>query len=91
MARGLAVDLKPIRVNCVSPGAIETELWDSFEGGDRKQRIMDPYKSKTLLGTVGKPEDMAEAISVLDERRVCDRHHTFVRRRICVGVSCELR
>jgi NAD(P)-dependent dehydrogenase (short-subunit alcohol dehydrogenase family) len=44
-----------------SPGAIETEAWDSFGGGDRKQQIVDLYKSKTLLGTVGKPGDMAEA------------------------------
>jgi NAD(P)-dependent dehydrogenase (short-subunit alcohol dehydrogenase family) len=61
MTRGLAVDLKPIRVNCVSPGAIETELWDSFGGAGSKQQIVDHYKSKSLLNTVGKPEDMAEA------------------------------
>jgi NAD(P)-dependent dehydrogenase (short-subunit alcohol dehydrogenase family) len=87
MARGLAMDLKPIRVNYVSPRAIETELWGSFGGGDKKQQIVDLYKSKTLLGTVGKPEDMVESISVL----VCDRHHTFVRQQVCVGVSWELR
>lgn len=27
MTRGLALDLKPIRVNLVSPGAVDTELW----------------------------------------------------------------
>ena len=36
MARGLAVDLKPTRVNCVSPGAIDTEFWDSFGGGGKR-------------------------------------------------------
>ena len=61
LARGLAVDLKPIRVNCVVPGAIETELWDSFGVGGRRQQIKDLYKSKSLLDTVGQPEDMAEA------------------------------
>lgn len=29
MVRGLAVDLKPVRVNLVSPGAVHTELFDS--------------------------------------------------------------
>ena len=56
-------------------------------GGDRKQRIVDLYKSKTLLGTVGKPEDMAEAYL----RDAFDRHRTFVRRRICVSVSYQSR
>lgn len=61
MARGLAVDLKPIRVNCVSPGAIETELWDAFGLGGQKEKIREMYKAKTLVGAVGTPEDMAEA------------------------------
>ena len=42
LARGLAVDLAPVRVNCVCPGLIETEMWDKFpprisrpaDGGD---------------------------------------------------------
>ncbi|KAL5532532.1 hypothetical protein ACEPAF_4306 [Sanghuangporus sanghuang] len=28
LTRGLAVDLAPIRVNVISPGAVKTELWD---------------------------------------------------------------
>jgi NAD(P)-dependent dehydrogenase (short-subunit alcohol dehydrogenase family) len=28
MARGLAVDLAPIRVNCIAPGLVDTEMWD---------------------------------------------------------------
>lgn len=61
MARGLAVDLKPIRVNVVSPGAIETELFDSFGDPNRRQQVVDMYKSKTLSGKIGSPEDTAEA------------------------------
>ena len=30
MTRGLALDLKPIRVNAVSPGAVDTPLWGKF-------------------------------------------------------------
>lgn len=61
MTRGLAVDLAPIRVNCVLPGAIETELWDSFGPGGIRQQLKELYASKSLLKTVGTPEDMAEA------------------------------
>lgn len=61
MARGLAVDLKPIRVNIVSPGAIETEVFDSFGGEAEKQQVIGFFKSRTLLDTIGKPEDTAEA------------------------------
>lgn len=60
LARGLAVDLKPIRVNCVAPGAILTELFYSF-GKDRVDQIVEHYKTKTLTGAIGNPEDMAEA------------------------------
>jgi NAD(P)-dependent dehydrogenase (short-subunit alcohol dehydrogenase family) len=28
MARGLAVELAPVRVNCVSTGIVDTSLWD---------------------------------------------------------------
>lgn len=32
MVRGLALDLKPLRVNLISPGAVKTELWDKCRG-----------------------------------------------------------
>lgn len=60
MTRSLALDLKPIRVNCVSPGAVDTELWDH----------MDPEAKKATLKAIGEgaptgrvcgPEDVAEA------------------------------
>ncbi len=56
MVRGLAIDLKPTRVNVVSPGAIETELWGSISN-----EAKDFYRKATTTGTVGKPEDTAEA------------------------------
>ncbi|KAK6530168.1 hypothetical protein TWF694_003535 [Orbilia ellipsospora] len=61
MSRALAVDMKPIRVNTVSPGAIKTEMWDMF--GDEKAvaGMIQLFKSKTLTGTIGLPEDTAES------------------------------
>ncbi|OAP61667.1 hypothetical protein AYL99_03870 [Fonsecaea erecta] len=59
LTHALANDMKPIRVNCVCPGAVKTELFDSF-GGDRLQQIVDFYTAKTLINTIGTPEDLAE-------------------------------
>lgn len=60
LTRGLAVDLKPIRVNCVAPGAIHTELFQRF-GKDKLDEVLDHYRSRTKTGTIGKPEDIAES------------------------------
>ncbi|KAG9193717.1 hypothetical protein G6011_03752 [Alternaria panax] len=59
MVRGLALDMKPIRVNGVSPGAVETELWD-HHGQEQKEAIMKAMESKMTTGRVGRPEDVAE-------------------------------
>ncbi|KIX10164.1 uncharacterized protein Z518_01245 [Rhinocladiella mackenziei CBS 650.93] len=60
VARALAVDLRPIRVNCVCPGAVHTELFDRMP-----KHLLDPlvgkYVSGTLTGTIGQPEQAAEA------------------------------
>jgi len=63
LTRGLARDLRPIRVNLVSPGAVNTEL---FEGFAKKMnlsvdQVLASYREKTLTGTVGTPEDLAES------------------------------
>ncbi|ORY19447.1 hypothetical protein BCR34DRAFT_471768 [Clohesyomyces aquaticus] len=60
LMRGLAVDLKPIRVNMVEPGAIKTELLDRFVE-QRGQQALDMWAEQTLLKAVGKPSDCAEA------------------------------
>ena len=53
---GLAVDLKPLRVNGVVPGPIETER---FSGVPAEAKAV--FSDGTLLGMFGKPEDTAEA------------------------------
>jgi len=60
LARGLANDLKPVRVNVVSPGAVHTELFDSIDK-DKLEGVLANMAKATLTGTVGKPEDLAEA------------------------------
>jgi NAD(P)-dependent dehydrogenase (short-subunit alcohol dehydrogenase family) len=60
LARGLAVDLAPIRVNCVEPGGIpETELWSDWSEEKMKELIKE-FEKRSLTGTVGGVEDVAE-------------------------------
>ncbi|KAF3922401.1 hypothetical protein AA313_de0203913 [Arthrobotrys entomopaga] len=61
MSRALAVDMKPIRVNTVSPGAIKTEMWDMFGDEKKVAGMVEMFKAKTLTGRVGTPEDTAES------------------------------
>lgn len=60
----LAAELKPIRVNGVSPGVIDTPWWDVFPD-DQKQAMFETYAAKSLVGRVGRPEDVAKAIAFL--------------------------
>lgn len=60
LVRSLALEMKPMRINLVNPGAVQTEMFDQVVGmwGEEAVReIMD----KVVLGRVGQPEDLAEA------------------------------
>ena len=54
--RGLAVDLAPVRVNIVSPGAVATEILEGVP-----KAMMEMFRKETLTGELGAPEDVAEA------------------------------
>lgn len=60
MTRGLALDLAPIRVNLISPGAVVTELWDTLPE-DKKQEMFKATSAKVPTKSIGKPEDVAES------------------------------
>lgn len=60
LARGLALDLAPIRANAVSPGAVDTPIWDTLDPAVRKP-LMQRMTELTLTGRIGAPEDVAEA------------------------------
>ncbi|MDZ7724765.1 MAG: SDR family oxidoreductase [candidate division KSB1 bacterium] len=61
MTRAMAVELSPlgIRVNCIAPGFIETDMSRKALDNDpeRKNKVL----SRTPLGRLGKPEDVADA------------------------------
>ncbi|MBL8774165.1 MAG: SDR family oxidoreductase [Phenylobacterium sp.] len=60
MTRALAVELAPIRVNCVCPGLIRTGVWDSIPA-ERRQDQFARLTARQLLPRIGEPEEAAEA------------------------------
>jgi NAD(P)-dependent dehydrogenase (short-subunit alcohol dehydrogenase family) len=60
LARQLAFDLAPVRVNCVALGVVETDLWHGM-GEEGKKAFFADHESKLATGKVGQPEDTAEA------------------------------
>jgi len=48
LARGLAVELAPIRVNCVCPGYIRTEVWASIPPDKLEAQLADFTKGQPL-------------------------------------------
>jgi NAD(P)-dependent dehydrogenase (short-subunit alcohol dehydrogenase family) len=60
----LATELRPLRVNAVSPGVIDTPWWD-FLPEEQKISIFSGYAANTPVGRIGKPEDVAQAIAFL--------------------------
>jgi NAD(P)-dependent dehydrogenase (short-subunit alcohol dehydrogenase family) len=60
----LAIELRPLRVNGVSPGVIDTPWWD-FLSGEQKAAAFADYAGRTPVGRVGKPEDVAQTIVFL--------------------------
>ncbi|KAI0594736.1 hypothetical protein F4775DRAFT_572808 [Biscogniauxia sp. FL1348] len=56
--RGLALDLAPIRVNLVSPGATDTDLLGS---GEQRAASVQKMAEESVLGKIGRPEEVAEA------------------------------
>ena len=59
MTKALAKELglSGIRVNCVAPGVIDTEM-----NGMLDEDTMEALKEQTPLGTIGTPEQAAKAI-----------------------------
>ena len=64
IVKPLAVELKPRRVNAVSPGVIDTPWWNWLTE-ERKKVTFDKFAAVTPVGRVGKPEDVANAIVFL--------------------------
>jgi len=66
LTRSLALELAPsgIRVNCVAPGCIETDMVRAL-GEETKAMLVE----ETPLGRLGRPEEIAEAVAFLASNR----------------------
>jgi NAD(P)-dependent dehydrogenase (short-subunit alcohol dehydrogenase family) len=58
----LAAELRPLRVNAVSPGVVDTPWWH-FLPAEQRQAAFADYAGRTPVGRVGTPDDIAKAIA----------------------------
>lgn len=61
LARSLALELAPIRVNAISPGVIDTCAWDAF-GEQRKADYFADTSTRNPAGRIGTADDIAIAV-----------------------------
>ncbi len=64
MIKPLASELRPLRINAVSPGVIDTSWWDALPHEQREQ-FFAQTASQTPVGRVGRAEDVAHVILFL--------------------------
>ncbi|MGP4669522.1 MULTISPECIES: SDR family oxidoreductase [Hyphomicrobiales] len=64
LARGLALELSPVRVNTVSPGLINTPLWSKMENA-AKDAMFAKAAGNLPAKRIGQPSDIANAVLFL--------------------------
>lgn len=64
VARNLAVELAPIRVNTVCAGLIDTAMLDRAFG-EQKSQIIEQIAAKLPVHRIGRPEEIADAVLFL--------------------------
>jgi len=60
----LAAELAPLRVNAVSPGAVDTPWWAGVPD-EQRLALFDQYAAVLPVGRIGRPEDVADAVAFL--------------------------
>lgn len=60
IVKSFAVELAPVRVNVVTAGMVDTELWHGMPEAERRAAF-DAAARRLPAGRVGRPEDIAEA------------------------------
>lgn len=66
LTRALAFELAPIRVNAISPGIVETPVWNEMPEAERKA-FFQHAGEKLPARKIGQPEDIAQAVRFLIE------------------------
>ncbi|HEX8539379.1 MAG TPA: SDR family oxidoreductase [Cystobacter sp.] len=60
LARSLALELAPVRVNVISPGWIDTPMWEVIAGAAKQERL-EQHARRLPVGRVGLPADIGHA------------------------------
>jgi NAD(P)-dependent dehydrogenase (short-subunit alcohol dehydrogenase family) len=69
LARGLALDLSPIRVNVISPGLTDTPIIQSAFPDDARLKLYEEQANMLPAKRIGTPEDIAQSILYLLSNR----------------------
>ena len=64
LARAMALDLAPLRVNVIAPGYVDTPLFDALLG-EQRDAVLAAAGSKLPVGRVGRAEEIADAVLFL--------------------------
>jgi len=51
-----------IRVNCVSPGPVDTELLAGLHGGEKGRKVQEAVTKMIPMKRIGQPEDVADVV-----------------------------
>lgn len=65
LGRGLAVELAPIRVNTLSPGAMDGNFWATRKSEAERSEAFERYSRLNTLKRVGTETEVAEAVVFL--------------------------
>ncbi len=63
-ARALALDLAPVRVNSITPGYIDTPLFDELFG-EQRDAILADAAAQLPMKRIGRPDEIAHAVLFL--------------------------
>jgi NAD(P)-dependent dehydrogenase (short-subunit alcohol dehydrogenase family) len=64
LAKSVALEIAPIRVNVIRPGLVDTPLLTRM-AGDNRQAMIEAQSKRIPLGRIGQPDDIAHAILFL--------------------------
>jgi NAD(P)-dependent dehydrogenase (short-subunit alcohol dehydrogenase family) len=65
MVRALALELAPVRVNAISPGWVDTPVWDQLATPDAKQARLADMAARLPGKRIARPDDISHAIAFL--------------------------
>jgi NAD(P)-dependent dehydrogenase (short-subunit alcohol dehydrogenase family) len=68
LARALALELAPIRVNAIAPGWTDTPMWNGILG-ETKQETFKTVGEKIPTGTIATAEEAAHAVLMMMSNR----------------------